>query len=160
MRIGVISDTHGHLASGALAALAGVELILHAGDIGKATILEALAGVAPVLAVRGNTDAGTALARAHPAMRWLEHEGVRIYMTHIGGSPAELAAAMPPEPAMRPDVFIFGHTHVALLERVAGVLFLNPGAAGYPRFGGGLSVALLELEAGQARATIVPLAAS
>ncbi|HMQ34422.1 MAG TPA: metallophosphoesterase family protein [Chloroflexaceae bacterium] len=158
MRIGVIADTHGHLAAGALEALTGVELILHAGDIGKEAVLDALARVAPVLAVRGNTDAGTALGRAHPATRWLEREGARIFMTHIGGRPAELAAALPDDPAARPDVYIFGHTHVALLEREGGVLFLNPGAAGYPRFGGGLSVAVLEVEGGAARATIVPLA--
>lgn len=159
MRIGVISDTHGHLAPGALAALAGAELILHAGDIGKQAILDALAQVAPVLAVRGNTDVGTPLARQHPHMQWLEREGVRIYMTHIGGSPAELAAALPADRARRPDVYIFGHTHVALCERVDDVLFLNPGAAGYPRFGGGLSVAMLEVAAGKADVTIIPLAA-
>lgn len=157
MRIGVIADTHGHLAQGALAALAGVELILHAGDIGRQAVIDALAGVAPVLAVRGNTDAGTPLARDYPAMHWVEREGVRIYMTHIGGRPAELEAALPADPAVRPDVYIFGHTHVALLERVGGVLFLNPGAAGYPRFGGGLSVAVLEVGAGAASATITPL---
>jgi uncharacterized protein len=157
MLIGIISDTHGHLAEGALAALAGAELILHAGDIGKQAILDALAQIAPVLAVHGNTDAGTALGRQHPAMRWLEREGVRIYMTHIGGRPADLAAALPADPALRPGVYIFGHTHVALHERVDGVLFLNPGAAGYPRFGGGLSVAMLEVSAGAARATLLPI---
>lgn len=157
MRIGVIADTHGHLASGALPALAGVELILHAGDIGKAEIVAALEQVAPVLAVHGNSDAGTTLMRQHPVMRWVEREGVRIYLTHIGGNPAELARALPTEPELRPHVYIFGHSHVALLERVDGVLFLNPGAAGRPRFGGGLSVAVLTLAAGKADATIIPL---
>lgn len=157
MRIGVISDTHGHLAEGALKALAGVELILHAGDIGEQAIIEALEQLAPVLAVRGNTDAGTALARQYPAQQQLEQAGVRIFMTHIGGRPDELARALPAEAALRPDVYIFGHSHIALLERRAGVLFLNPGAAGRPRFGGGLSVALLELVDGQPEATIVPL---
>lgn len=159
MRIGVISDTHGHLASGALAALAGVELILHAGDIGKRTIIEALEQVAPVIAVQGNTDSGTPLARQYPVMQWLERAGVKIYMTHIGGSPGTIAAALPADPARRPDVYIFGHSHVALLERVSGVLFLNPGAAGYPRFGGGLSVATLELSGGVAEARILALPA-
>lgn len=69
MKIGVIADTHGHLAPGATAALAGVELILHAGDIGGAGIVAELEQLAPVLAVHGNSDAGTALARQHPAMR-------------------------------------------------------------------------------------------
>jgi uncharacterized protein len=91
-------------------------------------------------------------------MRWIEREGVTIYLTHIGGRPAELAQALPEAPELRPQVYIFGHTHVALCERVAGVLFLNPGAAGRPRFGGGLSVALLTVANGQAEATIVPLA--
>lgn len=157
MRIGVISDTHGHLASGAIAALGGVELILHAGDIGRRAIIEALEQVAPVVAVHGNSDAGTALARQYPATQWLEREGVKIHMTHIGGSPEAIARALPAGPAGRPDVYIFGHSHVALLERVGGVLFLNPGAAGYPRFGGGLSVAILQLRAAAAEAQIVPL---
>lgn len=157
MRIGVISDTHGRLSPGALTALAGVELILHAGDIGKQAVIDELSQLAPVLAVRGNTDAGTPLARAYPAMHWVEREGVRIYMTHIGGRPAELEAALPADPTVRPDVYIFGHTHVALLERVGGVLFLNPGSAGAPRFGGGLSVALLEAAGGRAEARLIPL---
>jgi uncharacterized protein len=75
-------------------------------------------------------------------------------MTHVGGRPADLARALP-DP--RPDVYIFGHTHVALLETLDGVLFLNPGAAGRPRFGGGLSVALLDVEGGRASARIVSL---
>ncbi|NTU83650.1 MAG: metallophosphoesterase family protein [Chloroflexales bacterium] len=157
MKIGVISDTHGYLARGALEALEGVELILHAGDIGKQSIVEALAYVAPVLAVRGNSDSGTPLARQYPATQRVEREGVRITMTHIGGRPDELALALPADPAARPHVYIFGHTHVALLEEVAGVLFLNPGAAGYPRFGGGLSVAILEVAEGKAQATIILL---
>jgi putative phosphoesterase len=157
MQIGVIADTHGHLAPGALAALAGVALILHAGDIGGAAIISQLEQVAPVLAVHGNSDAGSALARQHPASRRVEREGVTIYLTHIGGRPAELARALPAEPGLRPQVYIFGHSHVALLERAEGVLFLNPGAAGRPRFGGGLSVAILSLAAGQAEARIIPL---
>jgi putative phosphoesterase len=153
----VIADTHGHLAPGALAALGGVELILHAGDIGDAEIIAQLEQIAPVLAVHGNSDAGSALARQHPPLRWLEREGVRMYLTHIGGRPADLARALPTASELRPQVSIFGHSHVALLERVDGVLFLNPGAAGRPRFGGGLSVAILTIVAGQAEATIIPL---
>jgi putative phosphoesterase len=152
----VIADTHGHLAEGAVAALGGVALILHAGDIGGAEIIGRLERVAPVLAVHGNTDAGSAMARAHPATRRVEREGVLIHLTHIGGRPADLARALP-EP--RPQVYIFGHSHVALLERLDGVLFLNPGAAGRPRLGGGLSVAILTVAAGRADARIIPLPA-
>ncbi|NJN16259.1 MAG: metallophosphoesterase family protein [Oscillochloris sp.] len=157
MQIGVIADTHGHLATGALEALHGVELILHAGDIGAEAIIARLEQVAPVLAVHGNTDAGTVLARQHPAMRRIEHEGLRIHLTHIGGSPAQIARSLPHEPELRPHVYIFGHSHIALLERHADVLFLNPGAAGQPRFSGGLSVALLRVAAGHAEAEIIAL---
>jgi putative phosphoesterase len=154
MRIGVISDTHGYLDPRAVPALQGAALILHAGDIGSAAIVDALEAIAPVTAVQGNVDAGTPLARRFPATQRLTIDGVRIHMTHIGGRPTELAGALP-EP--RPNVYIFGHSHVALLETLGGVLFLNPGAAGRPRFGGGLSVAILELEAGHATARIVAL---
>ena len=81
-------------------------------------------------------------------------EDVLIHITHIGGRPATLVRALP-QP--KPNVYIFGHSHVALLETLEGVLFLNPGAAGRPRFGGGLSVAILDIEAGHAEARIVPL---
>ena len=156
MLIGVLSDTHGYLDPRAVAALGGAELILHAGDIGGQAIIATLEQIAPVLAVRGNTDGGE-LARRYPAMHWLEREGVKIYMTHIGGQPRTLASSLPAEPEVRPDVYIFGHSHVALLEEVAGVVFLNPGAAGRPRFGGAVSVALLHVGAGRAAAKVVAL---
>jgi putative phosphoesterase len=155
MRIGVISDTHGYLDPRATVALAGVARILHAGDIGSPAIIDALEAIAPVDAVQGNVDTGTPLARRFPASRQIVIEDVRIYITHIGGQPAALARALP-QP--QPDVYIFGHTHVALLETLDDVLFLNPGAAGRPRFGGRVSVAILDVEHGQAQARIVPLA--
>jgi uncharacterized protein len=156
MLIGVVSDTHGYLDPSAVAALAGAELLLHAGDIGAESIIAALEQIAPVIAVHGNVDGGS-LARRYPARQRLEREGTRIWMTHIGGKPAELARALPSEPELRPHVSIFGHSHVALIESVDGVLFLNPGAAGRPRFRGGVSVALLEVHGGRAAARIVPL---
>ena len=154
MRIGVISDTHGYLDPRAVTALQGVAHILHAGDIGSPAIVSALEAIAPVTAVQGNVDAGTALGRRYPLTQRITIEGVYIHMTHIFGRPADLKHALPdPKPA----VLIFGHSHVALLETRYGVLFLNPGAAGRPRFGGGLSVALLDVEAGVATAQLVPL---
>ncbi len=157
MEIGVVSDTHGRLAPAALTALAGVELILHAGDIGHETILDRLATIAPVLAIHGNTDEGTALARAYPAHRWIEREGVVIYMTHIGGQPRHLVQSLPKTADGRaPQVYIFGHSHRPLYEMYNGVLFLNPGTAGAPR-GAGLSVARLTVASGQARAAIIEL---
>ncbi len=154
MRIGVISDTHGYLDPRAAIALQGVARILHAGDIGSSAIIDALEAIAPVDAVQGNVDIGTPLARRFPASRQIAIEDVLIHITHIGGQPATLARALP-QP--KPNVYIFGHSHVALLETRDGVLFLNPGAAGRPRFGGGLSVAILDIEAGQAEARIVLL---
>jgi putative phosphoesterase len=154
LRIGVISDTHGYLHPRAPAALRGVARILHAGDIGDEQVIAALEQIAPVTAVYGNVDAGTALARRYPGRQMLELGGRRIVMTHIGGEPAALARALP-EP--RPDVYIFGHTHMAVLDEVGGTLFLNPGAAGRPRFGGVVSVALLEIAGGRVSARIVPL---
>lgn len=154
MLVGVISDTHGYLDPRATGALRGAELILHAGDVGGQPILDALAAIAPVRAVSGNTDAGTPLGRSLPETLRLRLEGVDVYVTHIGGPPARLVGALP---APRPHLYIFGHSHVALHEERDGVLFLNPGAAGRPRFGGGLSVALITLEAGRATARIVPL---
>lgn len=76
-------------------------------------------------------------------------------MTHEGGAPKQLLAALP---TPRPAVYIFGHSHQALCETSGGVLFLNPGAAGRPRFGGGVSVAILEIIDGHVQATIIPLA--
>ncbi|HEU4322396.1 MAG TPA: metallophosphoesterase family protein [Roseiflexaceae bacterium] len=154
MRLGVIADTHGVLDPRALTALRGVEHILHAGDVGSPQILHDLEVIAPVSAVAGNIDAGTALGRRLPGVLARQFAGVQIFMTHIGGKPAELAGRLP---APRPQVYIFGHSHTALLEQVGDVLFLNPGAAGRPRFGGGLSVALLTLADGQPQAQIVPL---
>lgn len=154
MLIGVLSDTHGYLDPRALAALRGAAHILHAGDVGDQAILRALEELAPVSAVSGNIDAGTPLGRRLPSVLAHEFAGVSIFMTHIGGRPQQLVARLP---APRPQVYIFGHSHVALLEQVDDVLFLNPGAAGRPRFGGGLSVALLTLADRHAQARIIPL---
>ncbi|MEF3274159.1 MAG: metallophosphatase family protein [Chloroflexus sp.] len=158
MEIGVVSDTHARLAPAALPALAGVEMILHAGDIGSEAVLSQLATIAPVVAIHGNTDQGTPLARAYPATRWVEYEGVLIYLTHIGGQPLHLGQALPIAPdGRRPQVFIFGHSHRPLCDVHKGVLFLNPGTAGAPR-GAGLSVARLTVANGQASAVIIRLA--
>lgn len=154
MLIGVVSDTHGYLDPRALAALRGAEHILHAGDVGDEAILRALEQLAPVSAVSGNIDAGTPLGRRLPGVLAREFAGVPISMTHIGGRPQQIAARLP---TPRPRVYIFGHSHIALLEQIDDVLFLNPGAAGRPRFGGGLSVALLALADQRVQAQIIPL---
>lgn len=154
VQIGVVSDTHGYLDPRALPLLEGVSLIFHAGDIGNQSIIDRLRDIAPVVAVHGNTDAGTALGRQYPATVARKIDGVTIYITHIGTRPETMIRALP-QP--RPRVCIVGHTHVAAMETLDGVLFLNPGACGRPRFGGGVSIARLEIADGTPRAQILPL---
>lgn len=149
MIIGVLSDTHGTIHPRLLPTFreAGVQLILHAGDVGNPAVLEILSSIAEVAAVRGNIDDEVTLADLPEEIRktW---EGVDIYITHIGGKP-EAWIRILPNPT--PHVAVCGHSHIALLEEFGEVLFLNPGSAGTrPRFGGTLSAALLKAENGKA----------
>lgn len=156
MRIGLISDTHGLLRVEALAALAGVEQILHAGDVGRLSVLRELQVIAPVQAVYGNVD--------DPAFDLPQHldltlAGVRVHVSHgheLGSpTPSKLAAAYDA------DVIVYGHTHRQLMQvvetRRRRTLVINPGAAGPRRFNLAPSVAILTLENGDARAEILPL---
>lgn len=153
-RIGLLSDTHGMLRPEVFSALEGVELVLHAGDVGPDELLDQLAMIAPVQAVYGNTDA--------PARRSLQEAidatigGVRIHVSHgheIGSpNPQRLVAAYDA------DVIVYGHTHRQLIERIGGQLVVNPGAAGARRFNLVPSVAILTITAGEADAVLVPLA--
>jgi uncharacterized protein len=151
--IGLISDTHGLLRYGVHHALAGVELILHAGDVGGPEILDELVTIAPLLAVHGNTD---------PAgVPGLEREvtvavgGITVHVSHgheLGSpTPAALLAAYPQ------DVLVYGHTHKALVERHGSRLVVNPGAAGPRRFHLRPSVARLTIANGTAEVEIVGL---
>jgi putative phosphoesterase len=149
MRIGLISDTHGLLRPQALAALAGVDRIIHAGDIGNAAVLDALAAIAPVAVVRGNNDTG-AWAAAIPHDQTLEYDGVRIYLLH---DIKELKGRMPPV-----QVVIAGHSHKPLVQEQDGVLRINPGSAGPRRFKLPATVGYLEIFDGRATATILELA--
>jgi putative phosphoesterase len=140
MLIGVISDTHGQIRDSALMALQGVELILHAGDVGRRTVLDALRAVAPVHAVYGNVDArdGALVERFGT-----ELAGQRIHMSHGH----ELGSPTPEALVARydADIVIYGHTHRPLVRELRGTLVLNPGAAGPARFNLKPSVALLTL---------------
>jgi putative phosphoesterase len=148
-RIGVISDTHGLLRPEALRALRGVDLIVHAGDVGNAEVLEALRAIAPVVAVRGNNDRG-AWARALRETETLAVGGARLYVIH---DLKELA--LDPKTA-DVDVVIAGHSHQPAIARRGGVLFLNPGSAGPRRFRLPVAVARLDV-GGRVRARIVEL---
>lgn len=150
MRIGVISDTHGLLRPEALAALRGCERIIHAGDIGKPEVLDALRALAPLDAIRGDVDSGD-WAASVPEHLDLEIGGLRIHVTHD-------VKAMGVDPiAARVDVVIAGHSHQPKIEEVDAVLYLNPGSAGRRRFKLPISLALLDIEDGQPRAQLVTL---
>lgn len=150
--VGLISDTHGLLRPAVHSALAGVELILHAGDVGEG-VLDELAMIAPTLAVHGNTDPPDDRRLAAEVVR--EFGGLRVHVSHghEAGSPTpeKLLARYPH------DVLVFGHTHRPLVVRVDGRLVVNPGAAGARRFDLEPSVARLTIDAGRAEVEIVQL---
>ena len=150
MRVGVLSDTHGLLRPEAVEALRGSDLILHAGDIGSPALLEALAALAPVQAVRGNNDVEP-WAQAVPETLTLELAGHRIHLLHD----LKQLALDPPRAGIA--VLIAGHSHQPLCERREGVLHLNPGSAGPRRFRLPVSVARLELRADGVAAELVML---
>lgn len=150
MRIGVISDTHGLLRPEALAALQGCDRIIHAGDIGKPEVLEALRKLAPLDAIRGNVDSGE-WAAVIPETLDLQIGGLRIHVTH------DVKTIKIDPVAEQVNVVIAGHSHQPKIEEVTGVLYLNPGSAGRRRFKLPISLALLDIEDGQPRAQLVTL---
>jgi len=150
MILGVISDTHGLLRPEAVEALRGSDRILHAGDVGAPEILEALAQLAPVTAVRGNVDTD-AWARSLPKTEVVEADGVSIYILHDLGQ-----LDLKPEAAGFRAV-VSGHSHQPKIEEKNGVLYFNPGSAGPRRFHLPVSVGRLLVEAGKGRAELVEL---
>ena len=148
--VGVISDTHGLLRPEALAALAGVERIVHAGDIGAPDVLEALGRIAPVTAVRGNNDR-EGWAAEIPETDVLEIGDVSLYVLHdlheldLDPRAAGFAAV------------IAGHSHQPRVEERDGVLYLNPGSAGPRRFKLPISLARLTVTGPQLTAELVTL---
>jgi len=149
-RVGLIADTHGLLRPEAMAALAGSDFILHAGDIGKPEILDALRELAPLAVVRGNND-DLPWADDIPERVTLILADVGIHMLHILPE-LDLDAVDTPV-----RVVISGHSHKPLIEERAGVLYVNPGSAGPRRFRLPISVGRLTLDAGQVQAEILEL---
>jgi uncharacterized protein len=143
MQIGLISDTHGLLRPQVFRLFAGVDLILHAGDIGPPGILADLDAIAPVTAVWGNTD-GFEVREQTCNTASLELAGHQVVLLHghqLGfPTPEGLRRACP-----QADVIVYGHTHRPLVQRMDGALVVNPGAAGAARFGVPPSVAILTL---------------
>ena len=154
MKIAVLSDTHNYLDPRILKLFAGVQHILHGGDIGQPAILLRLEQIAPVTAVLGNTD--------DPGFHYRQTEVVEItgrkfLVQHIVNphSPADpLQTRLARE---RPDVVVFGHTHKPFCETIGGTLFFNPGYAGKPRFGLERSVAILRCSEKGIRVECLPL---
>lgn len=149
VRVGVVSDTHGTLPDRVLELFDGVTAIVHAGDVGG-HVLDLLRAVAPVTAVRGNTDHSGEVARLDEVAS-TAIGGVRLLVGHKRG---ELLATVDPVSA-GVRVVVTGHTHRALIEESDGVLFLNPGSAGAPRDGHRATVALVEIEGDRVEARIV-----
>ena len=141
MLIGVISDTHGLLRPEAVAALRGVEHILHAGDVGDSAILDALREIAPVTAIRGNVDVSGACAEL-PATDVVELGGRLFYLVHsvhdLDVNPVAAGIAM----------VVSGHSHKASVQVRDGVIFFNPGSAGPRRFSLPVTVGFVTVEDG------------
>ena len=153
MKIGVISDTHGYLDPSIPALFAGVEHILHAGDIGSAKIILDLEQIAPVTAVLGNTD-------SLPGFREFELvilDQLKFILHHIVHPPALVETLQKRLDRERPHVVIFGHTHKPYCERIGDTLFFNPGYAGQDRFGLKRTLGILVADRGKITPEIIPL---
>jgi putative phosphoesterase len=151
--IGLISDTHGLLRPSVHAALAGVDMILHAGDVGGEEILAELRIIAPVYAVYGNTDDTHDPSLSQEIA--MEIAGMSVHMSHGH----EVGSPTPEKLAERytQDIIIYGHTHRQLVSRIGNQLIINPGAAGQQRFKLLPTVARLTIENGKGDLEIVPL---
>lgn len=151
--VGLISDTHGLVRASVHEALKGVSLILHAGDVGGADILDELRMIAPVQAVYGNTDPAGDPDLAQEIVVPVGDLEVHVSHGHELGSPTpqNLLSSYPQ------DVIIYGHTHRQLVTRAGGRLVVNPGAAGPKRFNLSASVARLTVTGDKAEVEIVPI---
>ena len=147
LRIGIISDTHGLLRPEAERHLAGVDHIIHGGDIGRPEVLVALRRIAPVTAVRGNVDSG-AWAKDYADAELVRLAARAIYVLH------DLKTLRINPVAEGIDMIISGHSHKATIETKDGVLYLNPGSAGPQRFRLPITLATLDIGPGGLRPII------
>lgn len=150
LRVGIISDTHGLLRPEATAFLRGSDFILHAGDIGDASVLAALAAVAPVTAVRGNNDKGK-WAEAVPQFGVLQAGELLMYVLH------DLSDLDVDPEAAGFRVVVSGHSHRPSIEERGRVLYVNPGSAGPRRFRLPIAVAELQIVGASVRVRVVEL---
>jgi len=138
MKIGIVSDTHGLLRPEVAPALAGVQHILHLGDIGKISILKELRKLAPVTAIRGNTDREGPCGKL-PETEVVHFEGQYLYLLH------DLATIHLDPAAAKFAVVLFGHSHVPNFYGRKGVLYFNPGSCGPRRFNLPITLGLLTI---------------
>lgn len=131
MYVGLISDTHGVFGEEFKEFLAPVDVIWHAGDFGGgASFAEEIASFKPVVGVSGNCD-GQDIRLMYPSYQLLQVQGLKILMTHIGGSPGHYdVRARALIDRFNPKVFICGHSHILKIMNDGDMLYLNPGAAG------------------------------
>ena len=153
MKIGVISDTHGHLDPRVEKIFAGVDHILHAGDIGYASIILELQFIAPVTAVLGNCDTDISCRLTETV-----EIGAKKFLIHHIVNPRDLTETVSTRIARsQPHVVVFGHTHKRYAETMNGILYFNPGYSGKPKHGSDRSVALLHLDGNDIRHEFIPL---
>ena len=169
MRIGLITDTHIPIDAKALPpqvfqAFSGVDLILHAGDIYIASVLDELESIAPVLAAEGDDDFGDIRKDGRVKHKHvLKLEGQTLWLIHEGPYPHMFASWQTRNPAAQdghdtPDIIIFGHHHSVTLRRESGVLLVNPGSPTFLHYRRGLgTVGILDIDSGEAEAHIIQL---
>ncbi|MFO1458930.1 MAG: metallophosphoesterase family protein [Verrucomicrobiota bacterium] len=153
IRLGLISDTHGHLDRKVFGLFDGVDAILHAGDIGYASIILELEAIAPVTAVLGNNDAGLDF----PLTDGVQAAGRKILVHHIVNPSAPGTSIGDRFRLTQPQVVVFGHTHQPFHQTRDGLVLINPGYAGKPRFNLERSVATAVVNAGGIQVTFHPL---
>ncbi|WP_319408905.1 metallophosphoesterase family protein [uncultured Desulfosarcina sp.] len=148
--IGILSDTHGLVRPEVEKVLAGCDQILHAGDVGDGQVLKRLERIAPLMAVRGNTDHGS-WSDPLPIREMIEIQGVFFYLLHdLNHLDVEPSAA-------GIHVVVSGHTHQPEIFQKNGVTYLNPGSAGHRRFNYPVSVAMVRIENGTAIPRIIEI---
>ena len=150
MQVGVISDTHGLLRPEAIRELAGVDHILHAGDVGDPKILNSLGQIAPLTAIRGNIDVSGPCSELPPT-EMTQLGGSLFYLVHAIGDLDIVPAAAGVK------VVVSGHSHKAEIQEHEGVVYLNPGSAGPRRFSLPITLARAVVENGAVRVRIIQI---
>jgi putative phosphoesterase len=153
VKIGVISDTHGFLDPKVFKLFTGVGHILHAGDIGFASIILELEEIAPVTAVLGNTDGGIPFRETEI----IELAKKKFLVHHIVSPHAPSDKLKSRIAREHPNIVVFGHTHKRFCETIGGILFFNPGYSGKPKFGAERGAAILHCDEEEIRPEFFPL---